>query len=143
MTIRTIIVRQRGQMTLPSDVREDLGVKDGGKLRLEHRGNEWVLRPDDIVDRLAGALSNYATDEPLEWDREEIWTEIAMERDERVQQQVRQDEQRIGVSQGSGWARATAGSLPSRRGQIEPEELEELLERIADEEVLEKFGDAR
>jgi AbrB family looped-hinge helix DNA binding protein len=48
-------------MTLPADVREDLGVKEGGKLLLEHRGNEWILiRPDDVQDPTAGILSEYA-----------------------------------------------------------------------------------
>ena len=89
MAIRIVNVRHKGQMTLPPDVREDLGVKDGGKVLLERRGNEWVLiRPGDPVDELAGSLSEYATDERLEWDRDELWAEIAEERDSRIREQT-------------------------------------------------------
>jgi AbrB family looped-hinge helix DNA binding protein len=42
----------------------------------------------------------------------------------------------------SGWARETAGCLPSRRNPIEPADLEELLEQIADRDVLNKYGKA-
>jgi AbrB family looped-hinge helix DNA binding protein len=79
-------------MTLPVEVREDLGIKEGGKILLERRGNEWVLvRPEDLVDQLAGSLSDYATEEPLQWDRDELWAEIAEERDNRVLQQINED----------------------------------------------------
>lgn len=61
MAIRAINVRHKGQMTLPADIRKELGVKDGGRLLLERRENEWVLVPaGDLVDRTAGALADYA-----------------------------------------------------------------------------------
>lgn len=89
MAIRSVNVRQKGQMTLPADVRRELGVTEGGKLMLERRENEWVLlRPEDLVDRTAGVFAEYAKGKPLEWDRDEIWTEIAMERWNRLQQQM-------------------------------------------------------
>jgi AbrB family looped-hinge helix DNA binding protein len=92
MVVHSVNVRHKGQMTLPAEVREDLGIKEGGRLLLERRGNEWVLvRPEDLVDQLAGSLSDYATDEPLQWDRGELWAEIAEERDNRVLQQVNDD----------------------------------------------------
>lgn len=49
----------------------------------------------------------------------------------------------VHVARRSGWARATAGSLPSPHGPIEPEELEEVLERTADEEIIERYRDTR
>lgn len=61
MAIRAVNVRQKGQLTLPVDIREELGVKDGGRLLLERRGNEWVLvQADSLVDHTAGALAKYA-----------------------------------------------------------------------------------
>lgn len=79
-------------MTLPADVREELGVKDGGKVLLERRGAEWVLiRPQDLVDQLAGSLSEYSTAEPLEWDRDELWAEITAEREDRILRQITEE----------------------------------------------------
>ncbi|HET7612949.1 MAG TPA: AbrB/MazE/SpoVT family DNA-binding domain-containing protein [Gemmatimonadaceae bacterium] len=92
MVVHSVNVRHKGQMTLPVEIREELGIRDGGRILLERRGNEWVLvRPEDLVDQLAGSLSDYATDEPLQWDRDELWAEIAEERDNRVFQQIAED----------------------------------------------------
>jgi AbrB family looped-hinge helix DNA binding protein len=89
MTIRAVNVRHKGQMTLPADVRRELGVIDGGRLLLERRGREWVLiRSDDLVARTAGVFAKYVKDGPVEWDREEIWTEIATERWDRLKRQL-------------------------------------------------------
>ncbi|HVL22783.1 MAG TPA: AbrB/MazE/SpoVT family DNA-binding domain-containing protein [Thermomicrobiales bacterium] len=74
MVIRTINVRHKGQMTLPADVREDLGVKEGGDLVLERRGSEWVLiRPDDVVDPTAGILKDYAYARNPDVEEEKAW----------------------------------------------------------------------
>lgn len=74
MAIRAINIRQKGQMTLPADIRHELSVKDGGTLYLERRGNEIVLiHPNDVVDPSAGVLSTYAyirnpdAEEEREW----------------------------------------------------------------------------
>lgn len=53
------------------------------------------------------------------------------------------DEDGVHITKRSGWARSTAGCLPSSLPPIEPEELEEMAERAADEEVREKYGIAR
>lgn len=59
--IREINVRDKGQMTLPADIRHDLGLDHGGKLLLIQRGDEYVLvRPQDLKDTAAGALAKYA-----------------------------------------------------------------------------------
>jgi len=66
MAIRTVNVCQKGQMTLPADVRDELGVQNGGKLLLERQDNHWILvRADKLVDRTAGALAEYAKNVPL------------------------------------------------------------------------------
>jgi AbrB family looped-hinge helix DNA binding protein len=59
--IREINVRDKGQITLPADIRHELGLDHGGKLMLVKRGNEYVLvRPQDLKDTAAGALAKYA-----------------------------------------------------------------------------------
>lgn len=49
----------------------------------------------------------------------------------------------VHLSKRSGWAEATAGCLPSSLPPIEPEELDELAERAAIEEIREKYGFTR
>ena len=93
MVIHSVNVRNKGQMTLPADVRKELGVQDGGRILLERREDMWVLvRPNELVEQLAGSLHEYAGDAPLEWDREELWTEIATERDDRILRQLREED---------------------------------------------------
>lgn len=61
MAIRAINLRHKGQITLPADLRDEMGLKDGDRLLVERRGKEIVLiSPDDVVDPTAGALSEYA-----------------------------------------------------------------------------------
>lgn len=71
-------------MTLPADIRNELGVKDGGRVLLERRGHEWVLvRADDLVDRTAGSLAEYVPNIPpmsLDEMREAIAESIAEEK---------------------------------------------------------------
>jgi AbrB family looped-hinge helix DNA binding protein len=61
MAIQAIRVRRKGQVTLPADIRNDLGIAEGDRLLVERRGNEIVLTsPDDYVDPLAGVFQQYA-----------------------------------------------------------------------------------
>lgn len=61
MALRSINLRHKGQITLPADLRDELGLKDGDRLLVERRGKEIVLiSPDDVVDPTAGALAEYA-----------------------------------------------------------------------------------
>jgi AbrB family looped-hinge helix DNA binding protein len=61
MTLRPINIRHKGQITLPAEIREELGLKEGDKLLVGRRGKEIVLiSPDDVVDPSAGALAEYA-----------------------------------------------------------------------------------
>lgn len=54
---------------------------------------------------------------------------------------IESEGENVRVTRRSGWARATAGTLPSPHGQIEPEELEELLEHTKHSETIEAYGD--
>lgn len=61
MAPRAIKVRPKGQLTLPADIRDELGLKNGDRLFIERRGNEIVLiSPEDVVDPTAGILAEYA-----------------------------------------------------------------------------------
>ena len=47
---QTLIVSNRGQLTLPMNLRKRLGIKDGGAMILEERDNEIVLKPAMVVE---------------------------------------------------------------------------------------------
>ncbi len=53
-------VTSKGQVTLPKDVRQALGVDVGGQIEFEIRASEVVLRrriPDDVFDAWRGYLA--------------------------------------------------------------------------------------
>lgn len=61
MAMRAINVRHKGQITLPAEIREELGISEGDRLLIQRRGKEIVLiSPEDVVDPTAGALAEYA-----------------------------------------------------------------------------------
>lgn len=61
MAMRAINVRRKGQITLPAEIRQELGISEGDRLLIQRRGQEIVLvLPEDVVDPTAGALAKYA-----------------------------------------------------------------------------------
>lgn len=65
MVAQTIQLRPTGQMTLPAEIREKLGLYDGDKLHIELKDRSIIIsRPADIIDRTAGALKRYAKNSP-------------------------------------------------------------------------------
>lgn len=89
---KTITLRRKGQMTLPSEIREALNLDEGDQLIVDIVNNEVVLtRPLDIIQRTAGIFAEYAKDGPVEIDRDKIWGEIAEERDNRVKRQIAEE----------------------------------------------------
>ena len=73
----------------PRRVTRKLGVGDGDRIIGEFVDGKIILtRPEDIVKRTAGIFADYAKDGPVEIDRDRIWGEIAMEREERVLTQI-------------------------------------------------------
>jgi AbrB family looped-hinge helix DNA binding protein len=84
-------VTAKGQITMPDSYRRKYGVREGDTVVLNDQvGHLSVVKAEDILDRLAGSLSAYAGNGPVEIDREQIWTEIATERDERIWEQLRE-----------------------------------------------------
>ena len=45
-----LVVTQRGQITLPADVRRRLGIKEGDVVTLEERTGAVVLRPAAVLE---------------------------------------------------------------------------------------------
>jgi AbrB family looped-hinge helix DNA binding protein len=87
-----IHIRKKGQMTLPAELREKFGVRDGDRIIGEYVDGKIILtRPEDIVKRTAGIFAKYAKDGPVEINRDDIWGEIADDRDNRLRQQVAEE----------------------------------------------------
>lgn len=59
----TLIVSNRGQITLPAATRKRLGIKGGDVVILEHRGNEIVLKPGVVLE-----VEIYSDRQLSEWD---------------------------------------------------------------------------
>lgn len=66
----TIIVSDRGQITLPAAVRKRFGLKAGGALILEERSTELVLKPAAVME-----VDIYDDDQVARWDGDDQLTE--------------------------------------------------------------------
>ena len=58
----TLIVSDRGQITLPASTRKRLGIKGGDVIILEDRGNEIVLKPGVVLE-----VELYSDAQVAEW----------------------------------------------------------------------------
>lgn len=62
----SVVVSSRGQITLPADLRQRLGIKDGGVVTLEEKNGELILRPAAVVE-----LAMYSSEDIARWDAED------------------------------------------------------------------------
>lgn len=61
MAFQTISLRNKGQITLPADIRDALGLKQGDTLLVEREGRRIILiSAEDVEDPSAGMLAEYA-----------------------------------------------------------------------------------
>ena len=60
----SVVVSSRGQITLPAKIRKRLGIRAGGLILLEERGEEVVLRPAAVVE-----IETYSDDQIAKWDK--------------------------------------------------------------------------
>ena len=60
----SVVVSSRGQITLPARIRKRLGIRAGGLILLEERGEEVVLRPAAVVE-----IENYSDHQIANWDK--------------------------------------------------------------------------
>ncbi|AAB89253.1 MULTISPECIES: AbrB/MazE/SpoVT family DNA-binding domain-containing protein [Archaeoglobus] len=58
--VRTRTVGKKGQVTIPKEIREKFGLKEGEKVVFEIRGDEIILRPEksgrDYVEELTSII---------------------------------------------------------------------------------------
>ncbi len=66
MSRRTLIVSNRGQITLPAQIRKRLGIEAGGVVAAEERDGELVLRPAVVME-----VETYSDNDIRRWDEED------------------------------------------------------------------------
>jgi AbrB family looped-hinge helix DNA binding protein len=64
-----VIVSRRGQITLPAAVRRRVGIKEGGAVIIEDRGDELVLKPAAVFE-----VEMYSDERIAEWDKADSMT---------------------------------------------------------------------
>jgi len=79
MTIGTIL--SRGRITLPAAARRKLGLKPHGKVDVEVRENEIVIRPAKSIRDVAGIFAEAAKGKTTDWEtiRDEMEKAVAEE----------------------------------------------------------------
>lgn len=60
----TLIVSNRGQITLPAAIRKRIGIKEGSAVIIEERGNELVLKPAAVFE-----IEIYSDRQIAEWEK--------------------------------------------------------------------------
>jgi AbrB family looped-hinge helix DNA binding protein len=79
---------RKGQMTVPADVRRDLGLSEGDRIVVSSGdGVVTIRRAESVAERTAGILHKYAiypppTAEELREMAADAWVEDAVERDQ-------------------------------------------------------------
>lgn len=63
---QTVIVSDRGQLTLPANVRKRFGLSHGGAVILEERDNEMVIKPAAVLE-----IEMYSDSQIAAWDKED------------------------------------------------------------------------
>ncbi|ADC65940.1 transcriptional regulator, AbrB family [Ferroglobus placidus DSM 10642] len=62
LMVRTRVVGKKGQVTIPKEIRDKLGLKEGEKVVFEIRGDEVIIKPEkkgkDYVDELSNIVKN-------------------------------------------------------------------------------------
>lgn len=65
----TVLVSNRGQITLPADMRKQLGIAPGSTVIIETRDGELALKPAVVL-----AMDSYSERQIADWDREDVLT---------------------------------------------------------------------
>ena len=65
----TLIVSNRGQITLPAVMRKHLGIAPGSIVIIEERNGELVLKPAAVLE-----IERYTDEQIAGWDREDKLT---------------------------------------------------------------------
>ena len=71
----TLIVSERGQITLPASIRKRYGIKGGSALIIEERNNELLLKPAAVME-----LDIYSDSQIADWDKADQLSDSERER---------------------------------------------------------------
>ena len=63
---QTVLVSNRGQLTLPAGLRKRLGLLRGGAVILEEHDNELVIKPAAVLE-----IEMYTDSQIVQWDAED------------------------------------------------------------------------
>lgn len=74
--MKTALVSERGQVTLPAAVRRRMGIKPGSRMEIVIGEKEIVFRPLRTIADVAGAFHKYTIGKTTDW---ETIRETAME----------------------------------------------------------------
>jgi len=66
--MKTLQVSDKGQITLPAEMRRRFGLKSRSRVAVEVRDNEIVLKPMKSILDLAGCLHEYAKGKSTDWE---------------------------------------------------------------------------
>lgn len=66
---QTLIISNRGQLTLPAGMRKRYGLQRGGAVIVEERDNELVIKPAAIME-----IELYSAEQIAEWDSADLMT---------------------------------------------------------------------
>ena len=81
----TATLTSKGQMTLPKDVREDLGLQPGDKVEIIKDGNRYVLMPRTVrAEDLYGILHRPGDHAMTVGQEDEAYAAALAEEDERI-----------------------------------------------------------
>jgi AbrB family looped-hinge helix DNA binding protein len=65
-------VTKKGQVTIPADIRRELGIREGDQVGFLKQGDDFILvRPEDIVRRTAGSMAAFRLARPLSVEEED------------------------------------------------------------------------
>lgn len=67
---QTVLVSNRGQLTLPASLRKRFGLQHGGAVILEEHNNELVIKPAAVLE-----IEMYAGSQVEQWDSEDLLDE--------------------------------------------------------------------
>ena len=71
----TVLVSNRGQITLPAALRKRLGIKGGDVVILEEQDNQVVLKPGIVLE-----VELYSDEQIAQWDAEDKLSEAERDR---------------------------------------------------------------
>lgn len=66
MVSQTTTLTRKGQVTIPAEVRRELGLKQGDQIEVERQGDVMIMRKlPSVAERTFGILSRYRLAQPL------------------------------------------------------------------------------